>query len=46
MGSIPGWVPGSNHTKDFINGSGPSLHGTHNEGGTTKHNWSAGVSIM
>ena len=29
------------HTKDFKNGSGPCLHGTHDEVGTTKHNWSA-----
>ena len=29
------------HTTDFKNGSGPCLHGTHNEIGTTKHNWSA-----
>ena len=27
--------------KTFKNGSGPCLHGTHDEGGTTKHNWSA-----
>ena len=32
---------GSSHTKDFKNGSGPSLHGTYDEMGTTKHNWSA-----
>ena len=32
---------GPSHTKDFKNGSGPSLHGTHVEAGTTKHNWSA-----
>ena len=39
MGSIP-VAAGSSHTKD-VNGSGPFLHGTHDEGGTTKHNWSA-----
>ena len=27
---------GSSHTKDFRNGSGPCLHGTHDEGGTTE----------
>ena len=27
--------------KTFKNGSGLFLHGTHDEGGTTKHNWSA-----
>ena len=32
---------GSSHTKDFKNGSGPCLHGTYDEVGTTKHNWSA-----
>ena len=32
---------GSSHTKDIKNGSGPSLHGTHDEVGTTKHNWLA-----
>ena len=32
---------GSSHTKDVKNGSGPCLHGTHDEEGTTKHNWSA-----
>ena len=32
---------GSSHTKDVKNGSGPCLHGTHDEGGTTKHNWLA-----
>ena len=32
---------GSSHTKDVKNGSDPCLHGTHNEVGTTKHNWSA-----
>ena len=32
---------GSSHTKDVKNGSGPCLHGTHDEVGTTKHNWSA-----
>ena len=26
------------HTKYFNNGSGPCLHGTHDEVGTTKHN--------
>ena len=31
----------SSHTIDIKNGSGPCLHGTHDEGGTTKHNWSA-----
>ena len=29
------------HTKDVKNGSGPCLHGTHDEVGTTNHNWSA-----
>ena len=29
------------HTKDVKNESGPCLHGTHDEVGTTKHNWSA-----
>ena len=29
---------GSSHVKDFKNGSGPSLHGTQDEAGTTKHN--------
>ena len=32
---------GSSYTKDVKNGSGLFLHGTHNEGGTTKHNWLA-----
>ena len=32
---------GSSHTKDVKNGSGLCLHGTYDEGGTTKHNWSA-----
>ena len=32
---------GSSYTKDFKNGSGPCLHGTQDEGGTTKHNWLA-----
>ena len=32
---------GSSHTKDIENGSGPCLHGTQDEVGTTKHNWSA-----
>ena len=32
---------GSSHTKYFKNGSGPCLHGTQDEGGTTKHNWLA-----
>ena len=27
--------------KTFKNGSGLFLHGTHDEGGTMKHNWSA-----
>ena len=27
--------------KTFKNGSGLFLHGTHDEGGTTTHNWSA-----
>ena len=31
----------SSHTKDDKNGSGPCLHGTQDEVGTTKHNWSA-----
>ena len=34
MGSIP-VIAGSSHTKDFKNGSGTCLHGTHDEGGTT-----------
>ena len=32
---------GSSHTKDVKNGSGLCLHGTDDEVGTTKHNWSA-----
>ena len=32
---------GSSHTKDVKNGSGPCLHGTQLEIGTTKHNWLA-----
>ena len=32
---------GSSHTKDIKNGSGSCLHGTYDEVGTTKHNWSA-----
>ena len=32
---------GSSHTKDLKIGSSPSLHGTKDEVGTTKHNWSA-----
>ena len=46
------WVPfpvaaGSSHTKDVKNGSGPCLHGIHDEVGTTKNitGW-PGVSIM
>ena len=31
----------ASHTKDIKNGSGPCLHGTHDEMGTAKHNWSA-----
>ena len=31
----------SSHTKDFKNGSGPCLHCTYDEVGTTKHNWLA-----
>ena len=31
----------ASHTKDVKNGSGPCLHGTQDEVGTTKHNWSA-----
>ena len=40
MGSIPDGA-GPSHTKDFKNGSGPCLHGTYDEVGTMKHNWSA-----
>ena len=40
VGSIPGYA-GFSHTKDFKNGSDPCLHGTHDEVGITKHNWSA-----
>ena len=29
------------HTKDFKNGSDACLHGTYDEVGTTKYNWSA-----
>ena len=32
---------GSSHTKDSKNGSDPCLHGSQDEVGTTKHNWSA-----
>ena len=32
---------GSSHTKYFKSGSDPCLHGTYDEVGTTKHNWSA-----
>ena len=32
---------GSSPTKDVKNGSGPCFHGTHDEVGTTNHNWSA-----
>ena len=32
---------GSSHTKDVKIGSGPCLHGIHNEVGTMKHNWLA-----
>ena len=28
---------GPSHTKDFKNGSGSSLHGTHNEGGEPRN---------
>ena len=31
---------GYSHTKDGKNGSGPCLHGSQDEVGTTKHNWS------
>ena len=43
MGSIPSSRvgAGSSHAKDFKNRSDPCLHGTQDEGGTTKHNWSA-----
>ena len=35
------------HTKDFKNGSGPCLHGTQDEVGTTKNiSGRPGVSIM
>ena len=37
---------GLSHTKYLKNGSGSCLHGTQDEVGTTKHNWSARVSIM
>ena len=40
MGSLPVGAR-SSHTKDFINGSGPCLHGTYDDVGTMKHNWSA-----
>ena len=32
---------GFSHTKDVKNGSSFCLHGTHDEVGTTKHNWLA-----
>ena len=32
---------GPSHTKYFENGSGLCLHGTQDEVGTKKHNWSA-----
>ena len=32
---------GSSHTKDIKNGSGPCLHGTQDEVGTTTHDWLA-----
>ena len=35
----------SSHTKAIKIGSGPCLHGTYDEVGTTKHDW-PGVSIM
>ena len=38
---IPVGASWSSLTKDFKNGSGPCLHGTQDEAGTTKHNWSA-----
>ena len=40
MGLIP-TAAGSSYTKDVKNGSGHCMHGTHDEVGTTKHNWSA-----
>ena len=40
MGSIPGWCWAS-HTKDLKNESDLCLHGTNDEVGTMKHNWSA-----
>ena len=33
--------PPPHHTKDFKNGSDLCLHGTYDEVGTTKYNWSA-----
>ena len=47
MTSVQGtfWGAGSSHTIDIKNGSGLSLYGTHDEEGTTKHNWSAGFGI-
>ena len=36
-------VLGPGHTKDIKNGSGPCLHGTQHEVGTTKQNWSANI---
>ena len=32
---------GSSHPNHFKNGTGPCLHGTYDEVGTTKHNWLA-----
>ena len=32
---------GSTYNRDFENGSGACLHGTQDEVGTMKHNWSA-----
>ena len=40
MGLIPVGY-GHSHTKDFKNGSGPCLHGTHDEVGTMKNSWLA-----
>ena len=39
MGSIPLLVLGLGHTRYFKNGSGPCLHGTQHEVGTTRHNF-------
>ena len=46
MGAIPRFVFGPVITKTLKNGSGPCLHGTHDEAGLRNTTGWPGVSIM